>query len=81
MGKGAVIGGSVGSFLAGTILTGLLGLYFAERRLRKHSQAGNAEWRTELPSATYIPVPQVGSQAAKVTPKYEMEGQGVLVTH
>ncbi len=33
--NGIIIGSSVGAFFAGTLVAGLLGLYFASRRLRK----------------------------------------------
>ncbi|KAE9376028.1 hypothetical protein N431DRAFT_481197 [Stipitochalara longipes BDJ] len=92
VGKGAVIGGSVGSFFAGTIVAGLLGRFLAERRLRKQSQAAvpnatvshatpNTEWRTELPPTTYITVPRPGTvQVGKETPKYEIGGREVFET-
>jgi hypothetical protein len=83
VGKGAVIGGSVGAFLAGTILAGLLGLYLAERRLRKHSQAvvpdtgatyvGPAELQTRDARAA---VPKQGNFGTG-QPKYEIEAREV----
>jgi hypothetical protein len=82
VGKGAVIGGSVGAFLAGTIFAGLLGLYLAERRLRKHSRAaapdmnatyGPAELQTREARAA---VPKQGNIGTG-PPKYEMEAREV----
>jgi len=51
-----IIGSSVGAFFAGTLVAGLLGVYFASRRLRKQHQAAvadttlSSEWRAELQS-------------------------------
>jgi hypothetical protein len=69
--------------LAGTIFAGLLGLYFGERRLRKHSQAAAPDM-----SATYVgpaelqtrevraPLPKQGNIGTG-PPKYEMEAREV----
>jgi hypothetical protein len=69
--------------LAGTILAELLGLYLAERRLRKHSHAvvpdtgatyaGPAELQTRKARAA---VPEQGNFGAG-PPKYEMEAREV----
>ena len=94
MGKGAVIGGSVGAFLAGIIFAGLLGLYLAERRLRKHSQgaAPNAtgsyvnpvtNLHVELQGKETSMVGPTGPKQRQVgtgPPKYEMEAREVFET-
>jgi len=88
VGKGAVIGGSVGSFFAGTIIAGLLGLYLAERRLRKQSQKARSntashvgaktEWRTELQATQASVATPAPRRIGMVPPKYEMEGREVF---
>jgi hypothetical protein len=85
VGKSTVIGSSVGAFLAGTLIAGLLGLYLASRQLRKQRQKAvpntaayanpTSEWRTELeaiPSDALRP-----GQIGAGTPKYEIDGRQV----
>lgn len=86
----AVIGGSVGSFFAGTVIAGLLGLYVAERRLRKQSQVARSntaahvgaktEWRTELQATQASVATPAPGQIGMGPPKYEMEGREVFET-
>jgi hypothetical protein len=69
--------------LAGTILAGLLGLYLAERRLRKHTQAaaldmsapyvGPAELQTREVRAAVQRQGNIGTGP----PKYEMDAREV----
>jgi hypothetical protein len=86
VGKGAVIGSSVGAFFAGTIIAGLLGLYIASRRLRKQHQEAvlnttasyvgpETEWRAEL-QTTSISVARL-EQSGTGKPKYEIDGRQV----
>lgn len=80
----------MGSFFAGTIIAGLLGLYLAERRLRKQFQEARSntashvgaktEWRTELQATQASVATSAPRQIGMVPPKYEMEGREVFET-
>jgi hypothetical protein len=84
VGKGAIIGSSVGAFLAGALITSLLGLYLGSSRLGKQHQEAvpyttvsyaSPEWRTEL-QETSASMARPG-QIRTGNPKYEMGGQQV----
>jgi hypothetical protein len=86
VGKSAVIGSSVGAFLAGTLIAGFLGLYFTSRRVRKQRQEAvpattmsyvgpGTEWRAELQTnSTSVAGPgQIGTEKLN----YEIDGRQV----
>jgi hypothetical protein len=86
VGKSAVIGSSVGAFLAGILAAGFLGLYLTSRRLRKQRQKAvpatttsyigpGTEWRAEL-QTTSTSVARPG-QIGTGKPKYEIDGRQV----
>jgi hypothetical protein len=86
VGKGAIIGSSVGVFFAGILIAGLLGLYLTLRRLRKQPQeavpyttmshAGpETEWRAEL-QTTSTSTARPG-QIRTGKPNYVIGGQQV----
>jgi hypothetical protein len=85
VGKSTVIGSSVGAFLAGTLIAGLLGWSLASRQLRKQRQKTvpnvaayanpTSELKLEL-EATPLRAPRPG-QISVETPKYEIDGRQV----
>jgi hypothetical protein len=83
--KSTVIGSSVGAFLAGTLIAGLLGLYLGLRQPKKQVQEAvpnttfdqrpMTDWHAELPTASpgVMGPEQLGAGIAK----YEIDGRQV----